>query len=162
MFATEDLRNRVVDWTVIATMTVLETPAAEALQTAQSPSTSTAVLIPMKKPSIFDKLDRVKVANSPGVVRNDGQHSTAALKQELLEYLNDDLLDRDCCPLQWWAKHQLRYPSVAAPARELLAVPATSVPGERLFSKAGDVITKKRNSLAPSKADKVIFLMLNL
>ena len=106
LFATEDLRNRAIDWTVIAMTTVLESPAAGALQTAQSPST--AVLIPMKKPSIFDKLDRVKVANSPGAVRNDGQHSTAVLKQELMEYLNDDPLDRDCYPLQWWAKHQLR------------------------------------------------------
>ena len=60
-------------------------------------------------------------------------------------YLNDDQLDRDCCPLRWWAKHQLRYPSVTALVRVLLAVPATSVPSERLFSKAGDVITKKRN-----------------
>ena len=50
------------------------------------------------------------------------------------------------------------YPSVAAEAERLLAVPATSVASERLFSKAGNVITKKRNSLAPSKADSVVFL----
>ena len=101
LFATDDFRNRVIDFTVIAMTTVLESPAAGALQTAQSPSTSTAVLIPMMKPSTFDKLDRVKVASSPGALRNDGQHSTAVLMQKLLEYLIDDLLDRDCCPLQW-------------------------------------------------------------
>jgi len=35
-------------------------------------------------------------------------------------------------------------------------------PSERLFSKAGDVITKKRNRLAATKADRVVFLMDNL
>jgi len=33
---------------------------------------------------------------------------------------------------------------------------------QRLFSKAGDVIVKKRNSLAPAKANQVAFLMENL
>jgi len=51
---------------------------------------------------------------------------------------------------------------VASVARRLLSVPATSVASERLFSKAGDVISKKRNQLAPSKADRIIFLMDNL
>ena len=44
----------------------------------------------------------------------------------------------------------------------LLAVPATSVASERLFSKAGNIITKKCNCLAASKADTVIFVMENL
>ena len=48
------------------------------------------------------------------------------------------------------------------PARRPLAIPATSVPSERLFSKAGDVISKKCNRLAPSKADRIVFLMDNL
>ena len=47
-------------------------------------------------------------------------------------------------------------------ARALLGVPATSVASERLFSKAGEILTKKRNSLKPAKAEKVIFLMQNL
>jgi hypothetical protein len=31
---------------------------------------------------------------------------------------------------------------------DILNVPATSVPSEQIFSKAGDVITKKRNRLS--------------
>ena len=92
LFATKNLHNRVIDWTVIDMMTVPDSPAARDLKTAQSPST--AVFMPTKK------LDRVKVTSSPGTVRDDSQHSTAVLKQVLLEYLNDDTLDRDCCPLQ--------------------------------------------------------------
>jgi len=44
----------------------------------------------------------------------------------------------------------------------MLAIPATSVPRKRLFAKAGDILTKKRNRFAPSKADRVVFLMDNL
>jgi len=66
------------------------------------------------------------------------------------------------CPLAWWAKNKATYPAVAAVVHHLLAIPATSVPSEWLFSKAGGVITKKRNRLAPPKADRLIFLMDNL
>jgi hypothetical protein len=62
----------------------------------------------------------------------------------------------------WWQANQSKYPLTAKVAREMLCVPATSVPSERLFSKAGDVITKKRNSLAVGKAEKLIFLMENM
>ena len=37
------------------------------------------------------------------------------------------------------------YPLVAKVAWRLLAIPVTLVASKRLFSKAGDVITKKRN-----------------
>jgi len=37
-----------------------------------------------------------------------------------------------------------------------------TIASECIFSKAGDVITCKRNTLVPSKADTVIFLMDNL
>jgi len=67
-----------------------------------------------------------------------------------------------CTPLDWWRASHCRYPTVAKVARRLLAVPATSIASERLLSKAGNVITKKRNCLAPSKADAIVFLMENL
>jgi len=44
-----------------------------------------------------------------------------------------------------------------AVARQLLAVPATSIASERLFSKAGDEITKKSNRLESSKPTKLFF-----
>jgi len=47
-------------------------------------------------------------------------------------------------PLSWCATNRQKYPSVAAVARRLLAVPAVSVASDRLFSKAGNVITKNK------------------
>ena len=74
-------------------------------------------------------------------------------------YVAAPAIARDQCPLRWWAANVTSYPLVAKVAWRLLAIPATSVASERLFSKAGDVITKKRNRLAPTKADRVVFLM---
>jgi len=51
---------------------------------------------------------------------------------------------------------------LASVAKKMLAVPTTSVASERLFSKAGDVISEKRNRLSASKADQLCFLMENM
>jgi hypothetical protein len=43
-----------------------------------------------------------------------------------------------------------------------LSIPATSVPSERLFSSAGDIISTKRACLGPDLASELIFLHGNL
>lgn len=43
-----------------------------------------------------------------------------------------------------------------------LSVPATSVPSERVFSEAGQIINDHRSKLHPSKADMQIFLKPNM
>jgi len=63
-------------------------------------------------------------------------------QQQLATYLAELTLSHSQNPLSWWATNHQKYPSVATVARWLLAVPATSVASERLFSKAGNVITK--------------------
>ena len=69
-------------------------------------------------------------------------------------YLNDD-------PLEWWMKNEKRYPSLSLLAKHLLAIPATSVPSERMFSKAGCILNNKRSSLSSEMANQLIFLSHN-
>jgi len=61
-------------------------------------------------------------------------------------------------PLDWWRLHQHKFPLVAALARRLLSIPATSAPSERLFSDAGITIANDRASLLPDVAASCIFL----
>ena len=84
------------------------------------------------------------------------------IKIELNSYLTGDVIDPTDDPYEWWRDNEKKYPNVCLLAKNKLFVPATSVPSERLFSKAGTIITDRRNRLKPSNAEKLIFLSNNL
>jgi len=107
---------------------------------------------------LWDKVNRATAVGTSNAATTRRQ----ACERELERYIDSPVTARDSSPYSWWASNHRAFPVLAAVARQLLCCPATSVASERLFSKAGDVITKKRNSLAPAKADRVIFLMENL
>jgi hypothetical protein len=53
------------------------------------------------------------------------------------------------------------YPILARLARIYLAVPATSAPSERIFSRAQRLISEKRTALNPDIAGKLFFVAEN-
>lgn len=117
-----------------------------------------------QKLSIWDKFDK-QVASSKSQqqqMQSSSSTSSECYQHELKLYLSEDTLPRSSCPFKWWNSNQARFPLVADVAREYLSIPGTSVPSERLFSKAGETLTKKRSSLKPQKADQTIFLMENM
>ena len=57
------------------------------------------------------------------------------------------------------AKHPEQYRRISG---GYLAIPATSVPAERIFSTAGHIVNEKRNCLNPETVDMLIFLNKNL
>jgi hypothetical protein len=61
-------------------------------------------------------------------------------------------------PLIWWKNHDTQYPVLSKLAKQFLGVPATSAPSERIFSAAGNIITKKRNRLKPDISSVLVFL----
>ena len=81
-------------------------------------------------------------------------------QDELQCYLAEKMVP-DCEPLHWWRKNEHRFPQIALVARRVLAVPATSVPSERIFNAAGLLINKLRNRLSSDIVDKIIFLNKN-
>lgn len=52
-----------------------------------------------------------------------------------------DCIPLDADPLKWWKTHEHLYPHVGMLAQRYLAVPGTSVPSEKVFSMAGDIVT---------------------
>jgi hypothetical protein len=53
---------------------------------------------------------------------------------------------------------QHQYPILSKTASQILAIPATSAPWERVFSVAGKIIAKERSRLDPTNAAELYFL----
>jgi hypothetical protein len=75
------------------------------------------------------------------------QKQPLAVKNELHEYLGLSCVDDSVEPLDWWRLNQHTYPVLAAMAKDYLAVQATSVACEQLFSGGVDLVTPDRNRL---------------
>src|SRR5262245_16511608 len=69
-------------------------------------------------------------------------------ESERTRYLAAPVAALDTDVLGWWKFHAGEYPCLARIARDYLAIPATSVPAERVFSGGADLVTKKRASLS--------------
>lgn len=127
------------------------------LQTPGPSSVSAAETEPPAKKSLWEAFD----------VQAD-EHRQTSLPQasatvQLNRYFEMPLAKRGVDnPLTWWSQHEKAFPELSQEAKKLLAIPATSVPSERLFSKAGELISSKRTCLGEKHVDKLLFLNKNL
>lgn len=71
-----------------------------------------------------------------------------------------ECLPRDSDPLEWWREYSTSSLSsrISLIAKDVLATPATSVPSERVFSKAGELISARRSCLKSDNVDMILFL----
>lgn len=94
---------------------------------------------------------------------------TESAKQEVSksELVNKELEKYDAelqikgDPLEWWKSREGSMPILAEVARAILCVPGSSVPSERVFSKSGHLLNKKRASLKSKNVDMLLFLSKN-
>ena len=78
------------------------------------------------------------------------------LDSEIDTYCNTANIGREEDSLKWWAERESLFPCLNWVAKKYLAIPALSVPSERIFSLAGNIVSKK--SLNPENVDMLIFL----
>ncbi|KAJ7985047.1 hypothetical protein DPEC_G00361090 [Dallia pectoralis] len=76
----------------------------------------------------------------------------------LARYRAEPTISETDCPLQWWSTHEGAHPQLSVLARKYLGTPATSVPCERLFSLAGNVVQKKRAALSSENVNRLVCL----
>jgi hypothetical protein len=65
-------------------------------------------------------------------------------------------------PLERWKLNANRYPRLHTLVLNYLGIPGTSTPSEKIFSKAGEIVCRRRASLKPSAVDALVFLSKNL
>nr|XP_051178170.1 uncharacterized protein LOC127292756 isoform X3 [Lolium perenne] len=82
----------------------------------------------------------------------------ARCRNELQQYVEEGF--HPCTPdfniLKWWDVNSERYPILGNMARDVLAVPASTVASESAFSACGRVITDHRSSLAPETVEALM------
>ncbi|KYN29539.1 Zinc finger BED domain-containing protein 1 [Trachymyrmex cornetzi] len=77
---------------------------------------------------------------------------------ELRQFLNANVVSRSEDPFKIWQKLKDVYPMVYEVAMKYFVIVGTSVPSERLFSAAGNVISMKRSKIKGKRASQIIFL----
>jgi hAT family C-terminal dimerisation region len=90
------------------------------------------------------------------------ENTLSATDDEITSYFLMPIARENKNPLDWWKAKREIFPILSIIAQKYLAIPATSVASERLFSDAGNHITAKRNSLDPGLLGKMIFLKRNM
>jgi hypothetical protein len=122
--------------------------------------------LPMKKIKLeHDPMDIIE-SMTIDLTSEDPNEAEAALYP--VEKIAQDEVDRywvepasNDDALLWWKKREVLFPNVSQVAKIILALPASSVPSERIFSLAGNIVSKKRSSLTSSNVDMLIFLHKN-
>ena len=65
-------------------------------------------------------------------------------------------------PCEYWKQNGTNYPALFYCAQILLAIPASSVPSESLFSEAGQQVSSYRNRLLPDRVNKIMVVKENI
>ncbi|CAG8522391.1 21445_t:CDS:2, partial [Racocetra persica] len=69
---------------------------------------------------------------------------------EVNRYLDEPIAMKDINILEWWKHNKGWFPNLSAMAQDFLAIPATSITSEQMFSCAGRIIDDNRASLDPN------------
>lgn len=84
--------------------------------------------------------------------------STHQTKSELDQYLEESLLPRvpDFDVLGWWKLNKLKYPTLSKMARDILAIPVSTVPSDSIFDKKSKEMDQYRSSLRPETVEALV------
>ncbi|XP_043262245.1 E3 SUMO-protein ligase ZBED1-like [Colletes gigas] len=87
---------------------------------------------------------------------------TTRKNREIQTCFAENLVPRKTNIIDWWKSNQTRFPILSRAAKDCLAVPATQVKSERLFSTAGNIVMQTRARLLPVNVQGLCFLHENL
>lgn len=125
--------------------------------TSQKPTAPVSNVSQQGKKSLWSQFDN-KIEKMATV---SSQPSTGPYI-ELRRYLEEPHIGRYADSLAWWKEHATLFPKLHNLARKFMCTPASSVPSERLFSKAGELISHRRSSLKEENINMILFLNKNM
>ncbi|TXG48267.1 hypothetical protein EZV62_027561 [Acer yangbiense] len=98
----------------------------------------------------MDSLDGFFSWNSESSVINE--------KSELDCYLEEKTLPQSCefDVLGWWKLNGIKYPKMSEIARDILAIPVSTIASKSSFSTSGRIVSAQRNRLLPSTLEAIM------
>lgn len=97
-------------------------------------------------------------AHHKNIAHTKKSRKTGEKFEELPHYLSVPVRSLKEDPLEIWNEMKMVYPNLYKLSQKYISVVATSVPSERLFSKAGATMTKNRNRLTGKRLSSLLFL----
>ena len=114
-----------------------------------------------KRRTIFDFIqDQQFDKPSNDIVNQCSVEIDSYFREAVLETKSGDSKNENI--LKWWQQNKFRFPNLYKLVKKYLCIPATSCSSERIFSKAGEILSKKRSRLSPKRVNQLIFLNHNL
>ncbi len=153
-FRSDEKKKKVLDHLQLELQESIQDTAAQKDKSEAEPTAKRA-----KGFQLWDKFDEEieRQSVSSSIVCTD----TSQI--DIRNYLSLPCQPRQKNPFEWWVEEGKKlFPSMYPIAMKYLSIPATSVPSERVFSVAGEIISKKRISIAPENAKMLIFLHGNV
>lgn len=86
------------------------------------------------------------------------QQTSSKINDELTVYLSNPVMPLNSDPMSYWEEVKNVFPGLYNIAVSHFCIVGTSVPSERLFSKAGGTVTQDRNRLSSNLLEKLLFL----
>ena len=90
------------------------------------------------------KCFKLNEGNDSNTVNTQPISPDQKIQLEIAKYIAENELDSEEDPLKWWREHEEKYPILSQVSKKYLAIPATSSPSERLFSRAGNSYTYEK------------------
>ncbi|KAL6653643.1 hypothetical protein ACP70R_008567 [Stipagrostis hirtigluma subsp. patula] len=84
--------------------------------------------------------------------------TTSYVRTELDLYLEEELIPRkkELDIINWWQYAGMKYPTLRNIARDIMAIPVTTVASESVFSTGGRIISPHRSRLAPKMVEALM------
>lgn len=138
-------------------------------QILQNPANSSAMADDINGPTAKKPRDPATLTDILRAISQQSathKHGGSTMKEradeEINSYLSIPQLDVESDPLIWWKANSQSFPLLSSIARKYLSIPATSVPSERLFSSAGQIVNCRRSRMKPETVNRMVFLAVNL